>query len=358
MRLYPPARRLLFRLDAEAAHSLSVRGLALASRSQVALASLKRAYALDDPRLSVTAFGLRFPNPLGLAAGMDKDGVALAALAAIGFGFVEVGSVTAVAQAGNLKPRLFRLPEDEAIVNRMGFNNRGAQAMARRLESWSAGPKIGGSLVGVNVGRSRTADDASTVADYEVSLRRLWGLADYLALNVSSPNTPGLRDLQRPARLAELLALVATLRAELGPWPALVKIAPDLDDAELAEVACVARDSQASGIIATNTTLSREGVTGANAAEAGGLSGKPLTGRALAVLARLRELSDLPLVAVGGIFSADDAIVRLAAGADLLQLYTAFVYRGPGVVGEILRGLLAEVERRGLANVMDLRGAV
>lgn len=355
MRLYPPARRLLFRLDAEAAHTLVLRGLALASRSQLALASLERAYAVLDPRLKVTAFGLEFPNPLGLAAGMDKDGVALSALAATGFGFVEAGSVTAVAQPGNPRPRLFRLPRDEAIVNRMGFNNRGAAAMAQRLTLWRAGPRRSGCLVGVNVGRSRPASESQAAADYEVSLRELWGLADYLALNVSSPNTPGLRDLQRPARLAELLALADALRAELGPWPLLVKIAPDLDDAELAEVVSVCEGQQASGIIATNTTLAREGTTDARAAEAGGLSGKPLAARALRVLERLRALSDLPIVAVGGIFSAEDALARFAAGADLLQVYSAFVYRGPGVVSEILRGLLAEVERRGLAGVEELR---
>ncbi len=360
MVVYPLARKTLFRLDAETAHRLTLRGLALASRSHVALASLERAYAITDPRLAVSAFGLDFPNPLGLAAGLDKDGVAIPALAAIGFGAVEVGSVTAMPQAGNPKPRLFRLVDDEAIINRMGFNNRGASVMAPRLDELRASRRAGrgtAALVGVNVGRSRAASEEQTLSDYELSLRQLWRRADYLALNVSSPNTPGLRDLQRPQQLAGLLELVAGLRAELGAWPVVVKIAPDLDDAELVDVTQAAEAGGASGIIATNTTLARDGVAGPVAAEAGGLSGRPLARRSLAVLLRLRELTELPLVSVGGIFSAQDALERLAAGADLLQLYTSFIYRGPAVVGEVLRGVLAELEARGLTNVSALRGA-
>lgn len=369
MVVYPLARSALFRLDAEAAHRLTLRGLALASRSHVALASFARSYAVTDPRLNVSAFGLEFPNPLGLAAGLDKDGEAIRALSALGFGAVEVGSVTASAQSGNPKPRLFRLVDEEAIINRMGFNNHGAAAMAQRLRAHSAAarggladPAIGAAAgfrarIGVNVGRSRAAGEDQTLTDYELSLRQLWRRADYLALNVSSPNTPGLRDLQRPQQLAALLDLATRLRAELGRWPVLVKIAPDLDDAELVDVTQAAVSGGAAGIIATNTTLQREGVSGPTAAETGGLSGRPLAQRSLAVLSRLRELTELPLVSVGGIFSAQDAVERLAAGADLLQLYTSFIYRGPAVIGEVLRGVLAELDRLGLPNVAALKGA-
>lgn len=359
MTAYRLGRRFLFRLEPERAHALVLAGLGVASRSRVALASLERAYAVHDERLAVRAFGLEFRNPLGLAAGLDKDAVAIPALLATGFGFVEVGSVTARAQPGNPRPRLFRLVEDEALVNRMGFNNLGAEAMAARLTAWRARGERSGAIVGVNVGRSRAAgeDAGATLDDYEASLRTLWGLADYLALNVSSPNTPGLRDLQRPQRLAELLGLVAGLNEELGRWPVLLKIAPDLDDAELADIVAAATSAGTSGIIATNTTAAREGLLSPAAGESGGLSGRPLARRSLAVLERLRALTDLPLVSVGGIFTAADALERLVAGADLIQIYTSFVYRGPGVVGQVLRGVVAELDRRGLQSVSELRGA-
>jgi len=357
--VYPLAKLALFRLDAERAHELVLGGLALAGRSVLARRWLRGAYALPDPRLRVDAFGLAFPNPLGLAAGLDKDGVAVAALGALGFGSVEVGSVTALAQAGNPAPRLFRLVEDEALVNRMGFNNAGAAALAARLaryaaaEPWAPGPRP---VVGVNVGKSRVVELEDAPDDYRAALGAVWQVADYLVVNVSSPNTPGLRSLQEREPLARVLEVTAGLRATLGAKPVLLKLSPDLDDAQLADAVATAHAHGVAGLVATNTTLLRDGLRSPHAVEAGGLSGRPLAARALAVLERLRELSDLPLVSVGGVHDGATAVARLQAGADLLQVYTGFVYRGPGLVREVLAAVLAAMERRGVERPADLKG--
>jgi len=302
----------------------------------------------------VDLFGLQFPNPLGLAAGFDKDGTAFPALAAFGFGAVELGTVTALAQPGNDRPRLFRLLEDDALINRMGFNNAGAAALAARLARLerSAMPNA---VLGVNVGKSRVVDIAGAADDYRVALTAVWTVADYLVVNVSSPNTPGLRTLQHSAQLLGLLEVVTELRSRLGPMPVLLKIAPDLTDPELANLVDAATANGVSGLVATNTTLERTGLNSPHRAEAGGLSGRPLARRALRVLESIRARTDLPIVAVGGIFDARDAILRLEAGADLLQLYTALIYRGPGVVREILEGISAELDRHGLDSVRSLR---
>lgn len=354
MDLYAPAKRILFRLDPERAHHIVMGGLAIASRA-VSLPRLAAAFGPPpDPRLAVEAFGLRFANPLGLAAGLDKDGVAFPALAAMGFGSVELGSVTAAPQPGNPRPRLFRLVEDEALINRMGFNNAGAAALAARLAAVTRRP--GGAVLGVNVGKSRAASVESAADDYRASFEAVWDVADYLVVNVSSPNTPGLRTLQRTEPLLELLGVAADLRAARGPKPVLVKLAPDLDDEELADLTDAAVGAHASGLVATNTTVARDGLVSAHREEAGGLSGRPLARRSLEVLEKLRSRTDLPIVSVGGIWDASDALERLAAGADLLQLYTAFVYRGPGVVREILAGISAELDRRGLGSVRQLAG--
>jgi dihydroorotate dehydrogenase len=351
--VYRTVRPLLYRLEPERAHHLVMTGLALASRNVGALASLRALYALRDPRLEVQAFGLTFPNPLGLAAGLDKDAVAVPALAALGFGSVEVGSVTALAQPGNPTPRLFRLVEDEALVNRMGFNNAGAEALARRLGAWRArGPLP---PVGVNVGKSRVVPVEDAVEDYDASLRAVWDVADFLVLNVSSPNTPGLRSLQDREPLTALLRHARGLQDALGPRPLLLKIAPDLSDAALEEVAAIAGDEGVAGLVATNTTVARPDLASANAGEPGGLSGRPLARRSLEALRVLRASTDLPIVSVGGVFDAEDAIERLEAGADLLQLYTAMIYLGPGVVRSILRGVVDELARRGCAHVSELR---
>jgi dihydroorotate dehydrogenase len=296
--------------------------------------------AIPRPQAPVEVFGLRFENPVGLAAGMDKDAVAIPAWAGLGFGFVEVGTVTRYPQAGNPGPRLFRLVESEAIVNRMGFNNRGAAAMAVRLSRLGPRPIP----VGVSLGKSKITPVAEATGDYLHSLELLLPYADYVAVNVSSPNTPGLRSLQDRAALDELLAALrgytVAEAGPAGPTPLLVKIAPDLTDTAVAEILEVCAHRGVAGIIATNTTLARDGLAPgdvARGAEAGGLSGRPLRDRALAVVEFVvKEAGDtLPVIGVGGILEPDDALRMLDAGARLVQLYTGFVYRGPGLVRAI-----------------------
>jgi dihydroorotate dehydrogenase len=270
-----------------------------------------------------TVFGLRFPNPVGLAAGMDKDGRALPAWPALGFGFVEVGTVTAVAQPGNPRPRMFRLPADEAVINRMGFNNAGAAALATRL----AALRPLGVPLGVSLGKSRVVPLADAVLDYLTALRAVLPYADYLAVNVSSPNTPGLRSLQDRGQLAELLS---ALRAEAGSTPVLVKIAPDLTEHAIDEALDVCAEHGVAGVIATNTTVDHGG-------EQGGLSGRPLARRALEVVTFVGKHSELPVIGVGGIMSPDDAKRMFDAGASLVQLYTGLVYRGPALVRALVQ---------------------
>jgi dihydroorotate dehydrogenase len=289
-----------------------------------------------DPALRVRALGLEFPGPLGLAAGFDKDARATRGLSALGFGFVEVGTVTAQAQPGNPRPRMFRLSADRALVNRMGFNNAGAAVAAARLRGRARARR--GPIVGVNIGKTKTVPEADAAADYAASARAVAGVADYVVVNVSSPNTPGLRDLQAADRLRPVLVAVrGALDASAGGRrvPLLVKIAPDLADADVDAVADLALELGLDGIVATNTTVSRDGLASPSsqvaAAGAGGLSGPPLRTRALEVLVRLRARAGdrLVLVAVGGIETPDDAWERLRAGATLVQAYTGFIYGGP-----------------------------
>ncbi|GAA2402432.1 dihydroorotate dehydrogenase (quinone) [Catellatospora methionotrophica] len=327
-------RPRLFRIgggDAEHAHEWTLRRLAGISRQPAVLNLLKRRYAVDRP---VDVFGVRFPNAVGLAAGMDKNGVALRAWPALGFGFVEVGTVTALAQPGNDRPRLFRLPDSGAIVNRMGFNNEGAHALASRLAA--LGPL--GVPLGISLGKSKVTPLEEAVADYRASYDALRSHGDYFAVNVSSPNTPGLRSLQDRDQLDAILAALIPGKSDAaGGRPVLVKIAPDLTEhaiAELLEV-CLARG--VAGLIATNTTLSRDGVAPADqatAAQAGGLSGAPLTERAHKVVSFVHGETNgrLPIVGVGGLMSADDAARMFDAGASLVQLYTGFIYHGPALV--------------------------
>jgi dihydroorotate dehydrogenase len=318
-------RPVLFRLgggDAEKAHEFTLDRLAGLGAGSRAL--LHRRYAVQAP---VEAFGVRFPNPVGLAAGMDKNGVALPAWPALGFGFVEVGTVTAKPQPGNDKPRLFRLRDSEAVINRMGFNNGGAAALAARLAE--LGPL--GVPLGVSLGKSKVTPLEEAVEDYLTSYNLLHPHADYIAVNVSSPNTPGLRTLQDKSALGALLA------ALVGKKPVLVKIAPDLTEPAIAELLEVCLAAGAAGVIATNTTLSREGVAAADqprAAETGGLSGRPLTERARKIVHFVHEETGgrLPVIGVGGILEADDAARMFDAGAALVQLYTGFIYRGPALV--------------------------
>ncbi len=303
-----------------------------------------------DPALRVHALGLDFPGPLGLAAGFDKDGHGVLGLAALGFSFIEVGTVTARPQPGNPKPRMFRFPAERALVNRMGFNNAGAAALAARLRVLRATtPASKTPIIGVNIGKSKAAAEDAAIADYVTSAQLVAGVADYVVVNVSSPNTPGLRDLQAYDRLLPLLRAVRNALDEASPRrrvPLLVKIAPDLADEDIDAIADLALGMSLDGIIATNTTISRDGLHDREAIEAagpGGMSGAPLKARALAVLKRIRARAGdhLTLVAAGGIETADDARERLAAGATLLQAYTAFVYEGPRWPKRIQQALLA-----------------
>lgn len=351
--MYRLLRPLIFRLEAERAHELTLDSLAFASRHPALLRLLAWLFAADDARLALTAFGLEFRNPLLLAAGMDKNAVAVPAWDALGFAGAEVGTVTLRPQPGNPRPRLFRLPADQAVINRMGFNNEGADAVAARLSSLR--PVRPARLqLGVNVGKSLAAELSEAAPDYRGSLERLWPHADYIVLNVSSPNTPGLRQLQEQSRLAELLELTLQLR-EQSERPVLLKIAPDLTEEDLRDICRLAESYALSGLIATNTTVKRDGLS-SDPAEAGGLSGRPLRRRALAVLRFLRAETELPLVAAGGIMTPADAVERLRAGADLLQLYTGYVYGGPGLLRRINRAILNELEREGLSSVTELTG--
>jgi len=327
---------LLRRLPAEAAHRAGFWLIRVAAAVPGLAWALRRVLGPRDPALRVRALGLDFPGPLGLAAGFDKDGAGVTGLAALGFGFVEVGTVTAQAQPGNPKPRMFRFPQERALVNRMGFNNHGAAALTDRLRALRAGPGYR-PIVGVNIGKTKAVGEDGAVADYVASARLVADVADYVVVNVSSPNTPGLRDLQSVGKLRPLLAAVREALDQASPRrrvPLLVKIAPDLTDPDIDAVADLALDLGLDGIIATNTTISREGLRDSAAVTAvgsGGMSGAPLRPRALAVLGRLhaRTGDRLVLIAAGGIETADDARDRLAAGATLLQAYTAFIYEGP-----------------------------
>lgn len=334
----------LHRLDPERAHGLSIRAL------QAGLVPLPG--IVTSPRLRTSLAGLDLPNPVGLAAGYDKNAEAVPPLARAGFGFVEVGAATPRAQPGNPRPRLFRLTEDRAVINRFGFNNEGAEAIAARLaRAPHAVP------VGLNLGANK--DSADRAADFSKVLAVAGPHVDFATVNVSSPNTEKLRELQGKAALSALLSGVLATRDGLARRiPVFLKIAPDLSAAELADVAEVAQGCGIDGIIATNTTLARDGLTGAHRAEAGGLSGAPLFDRSTRVLARLSDLTEgkLPLIGVGGIFSADDAYAKIRAGATAVQLYSALVYRGLSLVPEIARGLDGLLARDGFANVAEAVG--
>jgi dihydroorotate dehydrogenase len=347
MDLFSVIRPVLWRLDPERAHRLAL----------WALSRIPAATDSDDRRLEVEAFGRRFPNPVGLAAGFDKDARAWRQAGSLGFGFVEVGSVTPRPQSGNPRPRLFRLEQAQAIINRMGFNSEGVEAMAARLASAHASRPI---ALGINLGKNKETADAA--ADYEIGARRLGPFADYLVINVSSPNTPGLRALQGRAPLAELIARThRALRDACGSDapPLLLKIAPDLTDEDLADIAAVALESRLAGLIATNTTIARPpGLDARYAAETGGLSGRPLFAPSTAILRALYRLTGgrLPILGVGGVASGADAYAKIRAGATLVQLYSALVFAGPGLVRRIKRELLQCLERDGLRAIGDAVG--
>ncbi len=347
---YPLLRSALFRLEPEQAHALVMRGLVFAHHHPGALRLLRWTFAPSDPRLRVRCFGLDFANPLVLAAGFDKDGDASATWPALGFGSAELGTVTAVAQPGNPRPRAFRIPAERAVINRMGFNNAGAEALAARLRAARSRPWWPDAPVGVNVGKSRVVEIEDARDDYERSLRAVWDVADYLVLNVSSPNTPGLRLLQGAAHLDALFGVVDTLRASLGRKPVLLKISPDLDEAGLDAVVAAVEGAGLDGLVATNTTVRRD-MLRHDPGEAGGLSGAPLGPLALGVLTALRARTRLPLVASGGIETPDDIIARFQAGATLVQAYTGWIYRGPFMARHVAQGLLRWLGEAGASDL-------
>src|SRR5215475_8223549 len=323
-------RPLLFSLDAETAHHVTMRLLGRASRFDPALRVLR---FLQPPSKPKTLFGLNFPNPIGLAAGLDKNGIALPAWAALGFGFIEIGTVTAKAQPGNPKPRIFRLPKQLALINRLGFNNDGADAIALRLAALRKAGRWPAVPVGINIGKSRATPLEQATDDYLYSFRRLRDFADYITLNVSSPNTPGLRELQEPQKLSELLYAI-NKEAGTARKPLIVKISPDLSGAELKAILAVCEENGVSGIIATNTTLDHSSIP-PQLDQAGGLSGAPLQDKSTALVREVAARSTIPVIASGGIFDAESAQEKFQAGAQLIQLYTGFVYRGPQLLRQI-----------------------
>jgi dihydroorotate dehydrogenase len=331
--------RAIRAVDPETGHGLALKALNMGLGP--------KAGPVTSPRLKATLAGLDLPNPVGLAAGFDKNAVALDALAKTGFGFAEVGAVTPRPQPGNPKPRLFRLTEDAAAINRFGFNNDGMKAIAGRLAH-----RPMGAVVGLNLGANK--DSADRAADFATVLRRCGPHIDFATVNVSSPNTEKLRDLQGKAALSALLAGV--MEANEAGLPIFLKIAPDLSEAELEDVAEVAGASGLSAIIATNTTLSRDGLRSAHRDEAGGLSGQPLFEKSTRVLARLSTLTEVPLIGVGGVGSAEQAYAKIRAGASAVQLYTALVYGGISLAGEIANGLDDLLARDGFANVAEAVG--
>ena len=324
-------RPLLFSLDAETAHHFTIALLRQASQFDLALRVLR---FFQPPSKPKTLFGLTFPNPIGLAAGLDKNGVALPAWAALGFGFIEIGTVTAKAQPGNPRPRIFRLPGQQALINRLGFNNDGADAIAERLRRLRKSGRWPAVPVGINIGKSRATPLEQATDDYLYSFRLLRDFADYIALNISSPNTPGLRELQEPQRLSELLHAVGN-EPGTAAKPVLVKIAPDLSPAELEVIIATCEENNVAGIIATNTTLDHSSIP-RELDEEGGLSGAPLREKSTALVREIAKRSAIPVIASGGISDAESAQEKFQAGAKLIQLYTGFVYRGPRLLREIM----------------------
>ncbi|WP_407686595.1 quinone-dependent dihydroorotate dehydrogenase [Mycobacterium sp. HUMS_1102779] len=356
--MYGLVRRLLFAVPPERIHMLAFAVLRGAAAVAPVRRALHRLLAPSDPVLAGTVFGVRFPGPLGLAAGFDKDGTGLRTWGALGFGYAEVGTVTARPQPGNPAPRMFRLPADRALLNRMGFNNLGAGTLAVRLAQHRAAVPIG-----VNIGKTKTTPAADAVDDYRASARLVGPLASYLVVNVSSPNTPGLRDLQAVESLRPILAAVlAEVSAAPGPsTPVLVKIAPDLSDSDVDDIADLAVELGLAGIVATNTTVSRTGLStpGVDRLGPGGISGPPVARRAVEVLRRLhaRVGDRLVLISVGGIETADDAWERITAGASLLQGYTGFIYGGPLWAKDIHDGIAHRLHEGGFASLGDAVGS-
>ena len=329
-------------MNPEQAHHNVTSGLKFFTKIWGSDALLKSLYSVEDPRLQTTVFGLTFKNPVGLAAGFDKNADYIEQMSKLGFGFIEIGTVTPKPQPGNDKPRMFRLLNDEALINRMGFNNQGADVAAGRLKHLK---EKNGVIIGGNIGKNKVTPNEEAVNDYIYCFNSLFDYVDYFVVNVSSPNTPGLRDLQEKEPLKKILNTLQELNhAKASPKPILLKIAPDLTDSQLDDIVEIVQDTKIAGVIATNTTISREGLhSDPNLVkEAGGVSGKPLTKRSTEVIKYLSDKSNkaFPIIGVGGIHSAADAIEKLNAGASLIQIYTGFIYEGPGLVAEICKGIL------------------
>jgi len=348
--MYGLARPFLFGMDAETAHGAALNALEVAYRTGAGSLLSRR-----PAPLPTRAFGLTFPNPVGLAAGLDKNGAHIDALMSLGFGFVEIGTVTPRAQEGNPKPRMFRLPEQNAVINRLGFNNGGVDALVRNVER----AKRRHGLLGINIGKNKDTPNESAETDYLFCLERVYPLADYVTVNISSPNTAGLRELQEEQALRRLVSTLREAQERLAGVhgrrvPMLVKIAPDLTDNDVEAAARVLGDLHVDGVIATNTTISRVGIEGSPLAnEAGGLSGKPLLGQATAVLRMMRTRlpESIPMIGVGGILSGADAAAKMAAGATLVQCYTGLVYRGPALITECVEAMRRRKEAPSRGNM-------
>lgn len=339
--MYQLIKPLFFKFDPENVHHFVVKGLQwFYDYFPFGKSILRSNYAMDSKGLEREVFGIKFKNPVGLAAGFDKNAEYIAALSSLGFGFIEVGTVTPLPQPGNEKPRMFRLPEDEAIINRMGFNNKGVDVMAERLRVLKTqAPSI---VIGGNIGKNKVTPNENAVNDYVICFDKLFDVVDYFVVNVSSPNTPGLRELQEKEPLKALLNTLQQRNYKNNiSRPILLKIAPDLTNEQLDDIVEIVQETGIAGVIATNTTIDRVGLRNQNKAQMGGLSGKPLTQRSTEVIRYLAQKSNrsFPIIGVGGIHSAQDAKAKMDAGASLVQLYTGFIYEGPGLIKRICKEL-------------------
>lgn len=352
---------VFFRMDPEKAHHITIDGLSVAGKVPGVLSLLEKMYGVHEtPELAMDLWGIHFPNVIGLAAGLDKNGVAVPGFSSIGFGFMEVGTVTPLPQSGNDLPRLFRLPEDQGLINRMGFNNYGAEAMAEQLQPL----QTRNIPVAINIGKNKATPNDQAEEDYKKCIQSLYPYGDFFVVNISSPNTPDLRSLQHGEELKSLLSAVTQEMKkqqeihQSSRKPVLVKIAPDLTDIELEYITDTISQSGVDGIIATNTTLSREGLKHPHAKEMGGLSGKPLLERSTEIIRKIYKQTEgkLPIIGSGGIFTSKDAYDKIKAGASMIELYSALIYKGPGVVKEIHAGLREALQRDGFRHISEAIG--
>ncbi|MFS1512000.1 quinone-dependent dihydroorotate dehydrogenase [Chengkuizengella sp. SCS-71B] len=353
---------IFFQMDPEKAHHITMNGMSLANKIPGALSLLNGLYGVPEKKeLSQKLWNIHFLNPVGLAAGLDKNGVAIQGFSSIGFGFMEVGTVTPKGQPGNEQPRLFRLPPDKALINRMGFNNLGVDSMAEHLQKVYT-KKV---PIAVNIGKNKMTPNEEAITDYRVCIQRLYSYGDFFVVNISSPNTPNLRQLQHGEELNQLLEAVMDemniqhQQSGKEAKPVLVKIAPDLSDEELETTIQSILKHQISGVIATNTTLSRDGLSHSHAQETGGLSGKTLFHPSTEIIRKIYKISEgkIPIIGSGGIFTAEDAYEKIRAGASLVEIYTSLIYKGPSVVREINAGLLNLLKNDGFTNISEAIGA-